>query len=250
MPLFLFGTELNSKNVSLNEGRQAFKNGLKEGFLQDRTINFNKALTIFKNLENSCLYSPSSQLEGAIGDSYLQLEEYPLAILYYYRALQKEPNNPLLQNHLKEAQKNLGLPKEFKPSKIEHFFSFGNVLQISTQYKLFFYLFLITIFLISIFIWYPLKKISFLVYLTGLCASFLFINLMLFHYLVPINGIIIESAGLYRTASLSGSQLDYTPLLKGSKVNIIKSEKEGTWLKIYDPNGVVGYVLASKVRII
>lgn len=252
-PLFLLsGLALfadSSTNALIQEANASYRSAEQASTFQERKNGFNHALTLYQQIEKQPGII-SGELDQALANTYFQLGEYAWSILYNERALQLDPHNPILIEHLNLAQTKLGLPPtSYSPSWLDVLLLYP-YFSLSARWQLFFYIILATILLATALIWIPSSFIKKLTYLTGLLSLALAINLMLSFYFAPLYGIFISSTAPYRGPSFQEPQLTDLPFAVGSKVRIIQSEERGFWLKVMDSNGQVGYVPASSIRLI
>ncbi len=207
-----------------------YEKGGRATTFEERKGLFNQALQLYhlatKERESSDLYR-------GLGDTYFQLGELPWALLFYERALKSNPASSLALSHLKKAQEALGLPL-FLPAS--SFLSFS---------LLSFFIVFVAVFLVLYFLIF--RKFS----KTGmiLFAFFIFF-LLVSDFSTPIEGILVEPTGLYRTPDRQQPQLTSSPLMAGSKVNVLQIIQGGSWLKIRSQEGKIGYILAEPIRVI
>ncbi|CUI17884.1 putative membrane protein [Candidatus Protochlamydia naegleriophila] len=247
LPWLLFAN--SSMDALIQEASASYRAAEEASTFQERKNGFNRALTLYQYIESQPGVA-SADLDQALANSYFQLGEYAWSILYNERALQLDPYNPTIIEHLVHAQKKLGLPpSSLSPSWVDTLL-LRSALSLPARFQLFFYTALAAILLATVLIWIPSSYIKKLVYLTGLLTLALAINLMISFYFTPLYGIFISSTALYRAPSFQETQLTNLPFAVGSKVRIIQSEEQGFWLKVMDQNGLVGYVPASDIRLI
>jgi hypothetical protein len=247
--ILLFGLFFSLSNCfavnvdsSLQTGNDYFEEGLKSTSLLERKSLFNKALTVFLPAEST---APSASLFGAIGDCLYQLAEYPLSILYYNRALQLEPRNAQVRNHLILAQSALGLPLVSETTPL-----FGSYLSDSERLKIVFFAAILLFISLSMSIWFRgaiWKSLSLLAVCLNLILS---VYLIACFYLTPVEAVLMNFGGLYRQPDFNEPQLAYDPLMKGLKVKVLESDRSGLWLKIETPQNKIGYVPFYSARFI
>jgi len=244
-PFFIGSFELQQKVKEANEQYQIGENS--PIYLEQQKA-FNQALKNYAEILED-VDSPSSHLYVMLANSYFQLHEKAWAILYYEKALQLDPYNLFIQANLNQAQVSLGLETSTASfTKFKNFFfSFLN-LEKNIQYLSF--VLLLIVIVVSLVIWMP-NKLTFLI--AKLFASIfllLLLNILINLYFNPIQGILIESTGYYRGPDENLSQVSNFPQPAGTKMTILDSNTTGSWLKVVDLEGAVGYVPASTIRII
>lgn len=212
---------------------------------------FNQALLLYLKVETeSSPLQGSSMLNAAIANSFFQLGEYAWAILYYSRALSLAPLDHEISERLILSQKKLNIIPENPLSFFQRILSFNGFINVPQRWQFLFY-FLMASFLFS-FVMIFTKKSRFIRALCYFClfsSSFFLLNLICTYYFIPLKGILITPTGIYRSPE-PNVQLTFIPLREGSQLQVLDVEKNGTWLKIKDRNGMVGYVPFQTIRII
>lgn len=253
IPLFLLSWITlfadSSIDTLMQEANAHYRAAEQASTFQERKNGFNHALTLYWEIEKQ-LGMASEELDQALADTYFQLGEYAWSILYNERALQLDPNNRLVAEHLHLAQAKLGLSPSPHFSSWFDTFLLSPYFSLPARWQLFFYSILVTTFMATVFIWFPASSIKTLTYLSGSLSLVLSLNLLLSFYFAPLYGIFISSTAPYRGPSFQELQLSDLPFFAGSKVKIIQSEEQGFWLKVMDLNGQIGYVPASTIRLI
>lgn len=243
--LFLFTTafQLSGNEIEerLQQANEWYKKGETATTFETQKEAFNHSLALYHSLESS--KEQIAGLDRIIGDNYFQLAEYPLAILYYERALQNENEPNLTIEHLKLARTKLGInaPVSIKENE------FSKIL-FSPKFLLI--IILLTFFISSLAIWFEtqiLKKLSSL--------AFLVLSLLLFahlfsYYTKPLEGIVIQTTGLFRSPLSNETQLTTEPLLAGTKVQIMQITSDENWVQISIPGGPMGYIPTANINVI
>lgn len=215
----------------------------------EREKAFNQALILYSELADATAY-PSGELNQALANSYFQLEEYAWSILYNERALRLKPREPQILNHLLAAQSKMGMDNPPEPFSIWQKLLLNAWTAIGERLEIFFWLFFLSIIILTFAIWQPnqfVKKIS--ITITSISLLLLF-NLMLSFYFSPIEGILIYSTGYYREPDITQPQLTQFPKRAGTKMRILTTDLQGSWLKVTDSEGLIGYIPATAIRII
>jgi hypothetical protein len=190
--------------------------------------------------QSSSLEFGNGKLDYDIGNAYFRLEEYPLAIWYYYKALKLRPYDPVVQNNLNRALKELRLPEEsavYAPP-------LPLLLQILAALSL------LVFFIWSIYVWFPSK-----VLFKMTCGTTVILICFIFflgyrHYFSPLEGVMIRSSMLYEGLNQEKGMISHQPIPSGTKVTVLEVLEEGKWLKVVDQDGNLGYVPNSKIRLI
>lgn len=230
------------------EANTLYTKGLQASTMIERKNAFNHALSLYKEFESAG--ARSEKLYEALGDIYYHLEEYPWAILYYYRALELTPINTSVEKHLKLAQEKLGLSPKVEQSIMHRIVSVGGFLPLSYRFFLFFLVTCAAVACLSFVIWLRTPFWSRLAVIFLAIEGILFLNILLSLYFTPVEGVLIKPTALYRGAAWDQPQAMYVPLVKGVKVRVLEEEQEGKWLKIVSTDGTIGYIPWDVIRII
>lgn len=223
--------------------------GERSSFLE-RQRNFNQALSLYLELERSQpLMTQSGALYQAIADCYFQLDHYALAILYGYRALQLDPLNPTINEGINRALQKLGLSPKISEDSLERVLSFNHRLPLVKRYELFFILGSLTLAIGSLAIWIPHRLLKKTLFFSSILTSLMLLNLVMTLYFSPIEGVLIESSGLYRGPDINQPQLLSFPILEGTKIKILDVSNH-EWVKIASPEGDIGYIPINTLRMI
>lgn len=230
---------------------EAYSAGEKASTIAQRQDSFNQALKLYEELEST--YNPTfgdGKLYYNIGNTYFQLEEYPWAVLYYYRAQALRPRDSRIVQNLEITQNKLGLkPQAAETSIFQKILFFRTYLSLPEQLQLLFVLGILLLVLLSVRIWthYSLK---YAIYLVSIFWIIMLVNVAYTRYYAPIEGVILKSAALYRDAGEEYAKVSGKPILEGSKVQVVDVVQDGKWLKVLSPTGEVGYLPLTTVRII
>lgn len=246
----LFG---QSPTDILKEANANYQQGEQARTLLEREKAFNQALGLYLKLSDLIAH-PSGQLNQAIANSYDQLEEYAWSILYNERALQLEPRNAGILNRIASAREKLGLKLNEKSFSFSQTLLLNSILSWGQRIELFFWLFLLIICLLSLMIWLPSSQFKNCCQIASTILSalsfLLLFNLMIDFYFSPIEGVLINSTGYYREPDIKQPQLTALPLRAGMKIRILAAYSQGSWLKVEDTKGLIGYIPATSIRII
>ena len=96
----------NSLDQVLKEAKELVEIGDQTEDFAQRKLAYNQALSLYVQVSKKVEYS---HLDQAIGQLYYRLAEYPLAILYFERALKKGVSYSKIRLFYEEAHLNLGL---------------------------------------------------------------------------------------------------------------------------------------------
>lgn len=228
---------------------KSYQQGMASKNFFEREKSFNHALTLYTQVINQISY-PSGELNQALANTFFQLNAYAWSILYYERALQLEPRNLQISEALETAQKKLGLENSSSIYSIWQKILFIPWISFGERVELFFYFFFLSIVTLSFLIWNftdLIKKISIILVSISLLLLF---NLLLSFYFSSVEGVLISSTGYYRAPDFKQSQLTSLPKRAGTKLRILAAPLQGSWLKVTDSEGLIGYIPASAIRII
>ncbi len=246
MPLLsLLGDHFNESIKQ--EAMRAYQEGILSDNYLKRNQDFNRALTLLIELEKNVGVG-SAELYTAIGNVFFQLDEYPFALLYYERALNQDPFQKSVEKEIIQLREMLHLPA-FKTSPLTRW----NPFSISSFYEkemILFWMLMFSFFTFSFLLIVRKQWLKWLNFLFGTVCSVFFFILVLQYYFSPIQGIIIESTGLYQAPDYSSNLIEKQPTLRGSKISVLESMQGGQWLKILDENDHIGYINYKSVRII
>ncbi|MGZ3633821.1 MAG: SH3 domain-containing protein [Parachlamydiaceae bacterium] len=256
--LVYFGAQFASKFLLeedptpiLQEAQKAYSLGEQTDRIEERKTAFNQSLKLFLDLDER--YSPTfgnGRFYFDLGNNFFQLEEYPQALLYYYRAEQLRPRDEKVQTHLALTQKKLGITQALKPDAFDWLFFFHYRLSLPERLQLLFALTLLTFALISCYIWVRRRWIYVLTMIALIATVPLFLSAAYSYALSPIEGVMVQSSLLYRDAGLHYAKVKPDPLLAGGRVKVLDVTKAGKWLKIQTHDGTIGYVPQEALRII
>lgn len=215
----------------------AYQRGINATNYQEREEAFNQALFLYHSIEEEAR-GLTVEVDRGIANSYFQLGEYARAVLYYQRALLVNPNDESASDNIALVRKKLGLPQVHSEAKIWSFRSQPFVLWG-------------IIIVFAIFSWtigFSSKFKKGLGVLT-LVVLFLFIGNDLFlYYTTPLKGVVVKTSAFYRTPGWSQPYVKSKPLLAGSEVYILQLAANKQWVKIRDPEGIIGYIPVENIR--
>ena len=205
---------------------------------EERRKSFNEALSLYLGMLST---SSSGKLYYNIGNCYFQLNEFGLAIYYYYKALQEMPRDEQVMTNLNAALAKVRLPPEKRAVFDIPLSSFEKSLWV-----LGFFLFAFCFF--SLYIWLPYGTFRLLTYLCFLVGSLLFASLVWQEYFAARTAVVVRTVSLTR-----GPGQEYVmvgdPLLMGLTVRVIEVT-QGNWVKVRAPSGQEGYVPQENIRVL
>lgn len=239
----------SSANTQIEAADQSYHDGERASTIADRKTDFNKALSIYLALEKS--YAPgygNGKLYYNIANSYFQLEEYPLAALYYYRALYLSPYDSRAKNNLDLTLKKLDLPPAEPPSALSTLFFFHAVLPLPQKLQLFFLFSLATFLLASGFLWQPYEGLKIGSIATGILAAVMLLSSTYSYSLESSKAVILKGTLLYRGAGKEFAPVKPEPLKPGSRVTLFHADEK--WLKVETQKGEIGFVPIYSLQIV
>lgn len=239
-------------DVRLKEAEDSYYAAEQAKTVANRQEGFNRALKFYKELEAE--YQPefgTGKLYFNLANSYYQLEEYPWAILYYYKASALMPREVKVAQNLKSALNKLSLSNESKQNVFDQIFFFHHYLSLPERLQLFFLFALVALFFASWKIWLKKRWINFILFVSLLFASLMLLSVSYTRYLTPLEGVIVRSTNLYRDAGVQYAKATDQPIPSGTKVEVKDVLlRNGKWLKIATPEGQFGYVPNDSIVII
>lgn len=230
---------------TMEEAYQSYKEGETATTISARKSAFNKSLSIYNQLDKT--YNPemgNGKLQLNLGNTYFQLEEYPLALYYYYKAQQLRPHDKTLAQNIQTTLLKLNL-KPQDSSFLPPVFTFS----LPMRLRLFFFSALALLATLSAYIWYGHSTLKNLIFLFSL-SSLLFLGSAFYsRYLSPAEAVVIESVMLYRDAGFQYARVKEEPVPAGTVVKVIEPVDDGKWLKI-SADGTLGFVPWSSLKLL
>lgn len=239
--LSLFTYFFHLGDIRASQADESYRTGEVAKNIAERKNAFNAALALYMQLEKD--YKPQfgdGRLYYNLGNTYFQLEEYPLAILFYLKAQALMPREKQVQTNLVLARSKLSLPHSNTGSFL--FLSLPERLQIFTA------LIVTSLLLLSAWIWtdnYWFKRLS---YVTLVLVGLIVLTLAYTRYLSPLEGVLVQASDLYRDAGTQYAKVGEEPLPAGSTVEMLASHPSGKWFKVLASSGAIGYVPQSAIR--
>lgn len=241
----------HSASSLVKEANNSYLEGERAQTVDVRKTSFNKALNAFLKLEGE--YDPrfgNGILYYDIGNTYFQLEDYPRAALYYYRALNLRPFDENVQKNLNLTLKKLDLPavKEYTP--IQKVLFFHTIIPLPWRLQFFFVTALLSMLLGSVYIWAPSEKVKITSMTFGALATIMLLSLTFTYFVENPQAVVVKSTNLYRGASKQFAPVIDEPIKAGSKITVTQVEQDGKWLKITTSDGEVGFVPSASLLLI
>lgn len=245
----LCGAE-NDLQDTIQEAYASYSTGETSDTISQRKEAFNRALALYTQLaEHSPKYG-DGKLYYNIANTYFQLEEYPWAILYYYRALALRPTDEKVKHNLAMGLKKLEIVEPLGPSTFQSLFFWHNNLSLPERLQLLFLLGILLLGCASIYIWWRQSWLIYVILVLLVCWVAILFSVAYTRYFSPIEGVLIHTTALYRDAGEQYAKVTDQPVLQGMKVRVLDVLHEGRWLKIYTPSGEIGYVPYTTIRIV
>lgn len=241
----------SAAGTQIQNADQSYLQGERSQTVAERKAEFNKALETYLKMEES--YDPSfgnGKFYYNIGNTYFQLQEYPLAILYYYKALRLSPGNPRASHNLDVALAKLDLKPAVHTSTLRNLFFFYYRLSLPVRLQFFFFLALIAFGAFSVHLWYPSMRWKIAGGIFGVLAATMLLGFAYGYFFENSEAVVMKSTFLYRGAGNYFTKVVEEPLRAGNKVVVYQSEDDGRWFKVEDAQGNMGYVPYESLRLI
>lgn len=235
----------------LKESAESYAAGEKSTTIASRTENFNKALVGFQKLEEE--FKPvngTGKLYFNLGNTFYQLEQYPWAILNYYRALKLMPREDKVRQNLSIALSKVQQPMPSPPSIWQKLFLTNVFLSVPETLQLLALFTLICLIIASLMIWTPSRWLTPLL-LLALCPLLYFASSLVYQrYFAPLEAVIVKATPIYRDAGTQYARVQEEPLAGGQKVEILQLLPKDQWVKVSLPQGTIGYIPLENLRVI
>ncbi len=231
----------------LQRADESYRDGETADTIAAREQAFNRALTLYSRLEDE---PGNGKLFYNIGNTYYQLGEYGWAILYYLKGLQLLPRDDLLRFHLSLAQAEQGLPVEAINPVTDKLLFWHRLLAQHEKIYLALSLLALAVLLTSLWIWIPIDSLKVASTLVSIATGAVVLSVVYSQYFAPVQAVVVQSFGLYHGPSEEAALVEDVPFIPGTAVNVIEATEDGSWLKIYSPQGKTGYLPADVTRII
>lgn len=236
---------------SLSEAEISFIDGNAAKTIAEREKAFNRTLTLLTELEGQ--YTPhygTGKLYFNIGNTYSLLEQYPLALFYFYRAQLLMPREKAIQSDIDLALAKLALEKDKQPSTFGWLFSFHHHFSLPERLQGLFLFSIIAFLATSVYIWWHWKWSRHLALASAIVVFILLCSVCYTRYFSPIEGVIIHPSLLQREAGSKAVLQGQLPLLPGQKVRILEILQDGHWMKVITEERYIGYLPDSSLEIL
>lgn len=240
-----------SPSALLQDAQMSYLNAERTKVVTERKQGFNHALEVFLELEKK--YSPyfgNGKLFFDIGNTFFQLEDFPNALLYYYRAQLLRPTDEKVKAHIELAKNKLSLPETTKPSVFDWLFYFHRHFSLPERLQLLAFLNCALFALISLNLWLPHRFFYACSMALGVIAALFVLSVSSTYLFSPHEGVIINSSVLYRDAGTHYAKVKPDPLPAGIKVVLQGTALGGKWVKIATNDGTVGFLPQETLRAI
>jgi tetratricopeptide (TPR) repeat protein len=238
-------------DTKLQNAEKLYSQGENGNTISARTESFNQALNLYLQLEQE--YAPingNGKLYYDIANTYFQLGQYPLAAFYYNQSHILMPRDDRVTQNLSRTLDQLHLPQSQETSPFSRFFYFHSKLSLPERFQLFSAAVILTTLLASAYIWLGWKQLKLFAEGTLLISVVFFLSICYTKYLAPTEAVIVQASNIYRDAGNQYSTVQKEPVPPGTKVKVLTTEKNGTWVKVVIPDGTLGYLLQQNIRIL
>lgn len=241
---------MTSASYSLTEANNIYHEGERASSIEQRNSAFNKALALY--MESDKKYDPvygNGKIYYNIANTFFQLEEYPSAILYYYRSLRLRPGDRNISDNLDQALKKMEIVPQKESFSVKEIFFLHHYISLPGRLQVFFLFSLLGFICLSFYILgkKPLLKYGTVIFLV--LAGFFLPGILYSLFLQNTEGVVMSPTAIYRGSGKQFAKVIETPLKAGLKVSVLESDDKGEWLKIEDEK-TIGYVESSSVRLI
>ncbi|PJD97614.1 MAG: hypothetical protein CK425_03030 [Parachlamydia sp.] len=234
----------------LNAAENAYQAGEKAVNINERQKAFNEALQHYLSLEEAHhpIYG-SGKFYYNLGNTYFQLQEYPLAILNYEKALNLLADPSKAEANLKIARKKAKVDEKAPPTGFQQVLFF-HTWALSTRLQLISICLVLIFALISLSLWKTFPGVKTLIILLGILFVSLLASAIYSRFFSSIEAIVIHPTYLYRDAGLEYAKVQEQPLTGGTKVEVLGFYEDGEWVKILTSHKELGYIKSMDARLI
>ena len=244
---FIFFLSSKSHETFALKGENYYNQGVSGKTLFEREDYFNKALDQFLQLEEKSFVTINlGKLYFDIGNTYFQLQEFPLAYLYYLKAKNLIYDKEALQENIDHVLKQLKIEAPLKETLFDELVSFNWPLRLMLFSAITFILFLS----LSLFIWTKYRWALIVSIILSICFFAVGLNLSFYRYFYPIKALLIQAAEIRQGAGLDYGRVGELPIAACTLVEILEVSEEGNFVKIVTQNKTVGYVPQKNIRLI
>lgn len=245
MSIFYYMTHSSTSDI-INDAASRYAAGEAATTVFERQNEFNKALGLYLDLETR--FDPRSsngKLYYNIGNTFYQLGEYPLAILYYTRALALNSDARIKENLRTAREKANVLAPKTQESLLDTFF-LKNWFSLPSRIQLFSLFAALALGLFSASLFYGVFRFPSYIFMA--LTAFFLLGILAGLFISPQEAVVITSENLRKGASLEFANVSEQPLPAGSLVEVVGEETQGSWLKVIYNETQVGFIPAKSVR--
>jgi len=213
-----------------------------------RKEKFTQALNGLVAIEEK--YKPimgDGKIYSNIGTVFFQLQEIPLAILNYYKALALRPRDTLLKNNLKTAEEKAGIQQQTQESPLDSLFFFHNKLSLPERIQAFSFFTLLAAASMAGYAWLKNRWLDKLALISASIAVIFLLSLAWTNYFSASEGVLTQSSKLFRGPGEQFAKAIDEPISGGSKVQILDASNT-KWVKILTDQGIIGYVNITDIQ--
>jgi len=246
---YFFSNESVSEN--LQKAEQFYETGERAPTVAARENAFNQALTTYLELEKQLDPDYSNgMLYYNIGNTYFQLNEIPLAIYYYYKALSLNPGNRKIQFNLGVSLRKLGDDYHQERGAFDYLFFFHSFFSLPSRLQLLFWCLVLSFIAGSYAIWKHSSVARITAWVLAAVGGLFFLSALYTQFIQTPEGVVIQSGMLHRDAGKQYAEVRSEPVASGSKVSVLAVKADGKWVKIRTESGDVGYIPSEKLKVI
>jgi tetratricopeptide (TPR) repeat protein len=239
--------QANLDQAKLDAAYGAYTEGESALDEETRAEAFNRALQGYAELAEM---HPNPALYYNLGNCYFQLGEPAWAILNYYRSLRLMPRSSRVQGNLEIAQQSLDIEAHpehpvLRLSLFIHYYlaPFERTLLLAWTLSL-------TLFFSIGWLWLSSAKARRGTVWMGGSTLFILANIFYTTYVAPVEAVLVRSSALRRDAGHHYALLDQGVGVAGMKVRVLEVLKDGYWVRIELPGGIVGYVPHEVIQVL
>lgn len=251
--LILLKEFFEQKNLQnqLNQIEEAYQKGEKAKTLNERKKVFNTALEGYMQLEKE--YDPKygdGKFYYNLGNTYFQLEEYPLAILNYEKGINLLSDATKAEANLAIARQKLGIVEKKEPPVFEYLL-FLQKWPLPFRLQLLSVCSLLLFLTLSVNLWRAVPGLKSILFVLGIIFLALLGSVAYSRFFASVHAIVIRPGYIYRDAGMQYAKVKEDPLTPGVKVQILGySPEDGGWMKIMAPQNEFGFIKGADVQII
>lgn len=237
-------------DLRLLKAEESYRRGEISSTIAERADLFNSALALFLELNEE--YHPvfgSGKLAYNIGNTYFQLGEYPLSILYYVRAERLMPRSKSVQNNLELVRDKLGL-KEQENRSLFDFILLEPFLSFPERLQLFFVLAFVSLLTASAWLWEKKQWVGRIAILCLSLTVLMLINLGVSYYFSPLEAILVHAVEPRREAGMEYTKVGDRPISGGTILEVVGASNDGKWLKVAVIDDEFGYIPGNALKLI